>query len=91
MATKAPKAPKGTVTVIVSNGRLQARWHWQGKRYYLSLGLADTPKNRRLVAGRVAQMQRDLDYGEFNGDLSKYKPQATTSYTQAAQLGRTVG
>jgi len=70
------KSPKGTVSLINSNGRLQARFRWQGKRYYLSLGLADTPKNRRLVAGRIAQIQRDLDYGEFTGDLSKYQPQA---------------
>jgi len=70
------KSPKGTVSLVNSNGRLQARFRWQGKRYYLSLGLADTPKNRRLVAGRIAQIQRDLDYGEFTGDLSKYQPQA---------------
>jgi len=70
------KAPKGTVSLVNSNGRLQARWRWQGKRYYLSLGVTDTPKNRKLVAGRVAQIQRDLDYGEFTGDLSKYQPQA---------------
>jgi len=70
------KSPKGTVSLVNSNGRLQARFRWQGKRYYLSLGVTDTPKNRRLVAGRVAQIQRDLDYGEFTGDLSKYQPQA---------------
>ncbi|WAS04824.1 DUF3596 domain-containing protein [Gloeomargaritales cyanobacterium VI4D9] len=70
------KSPKGTVSLVNSNGRLQARFRWQGKRYYLSLGVTDTPKNRKLVAGRVAQIQRDLDYGEFTGDLSKYQPQA---------------
>jgi integrase len=58
MGKRAGKVPKGTVNVIASNGRLQARWYWQGKRYYLSLSVTDTPKNRRLVAGKVAQMQR---------------------------------
>ncbi|MCS7031926.1 MAG: site-specific integrase [Gloeomargarita sp. SKYG116] len=73
------RAPKGAVVLINSNGRLQARFHWRGKRWYWSLGVADTPMNRRLVAGRVAALERDLVLGEFTGDFSKYEPQAAVT------------
>ena len=83
MGKQAAKVPRGTVHVIPSNGRLQARWYGQGKLYYL--GVADT--NRCLVAGKVAQMQRDLDYGEFSsGDVSKYKTQPLTPTVTPIQL-----
>ncbi len=72
------KAPKGSVSLVNSNGRLQARFRWCRKRFYLSLGVADTPKNRKLVAGRVAELERDLILGVFQGDLSKYHPQVAT-------------
>ncbi len=74
-----PKASKGTVSLVNSNGRLQARFRWGGRRFYLSLGVTDTPKNRKLVAGRVAELEKDLAYGVFQGDLTKYQPQAVTS------------
>ncbi len=73
-----PKASKGTVSLVNSNGRLQARFRWGGRRFYLSLGVTDTPKNRKLVAGRVAELEKDLAYGVFQGDLTKYQPQAVT-------------
>jgi hypothetical protein len=71
MGKQAAKVPRGTVNVIASNGRLQARWYGQGKLYYLG----------------VAQMQRDLDYGEFSsGDVSKYKTQPLTPTVTPIQL-----
>jgi hypothetical protein len=41
-----PRSSKGSVQVLVSNGRLQLRFRYGGKRHYLSLGLsADDKRN----------------------------------------------
>ncbi|MCS7032171.1 MAG: tyrosine-type recombinase/integrase [Gloeomargarita sp. SKYG116] len=68
------KTPKGNVGIHASNGRLQLRWTWNGKRYCLSPGLPDTPLARKGVKLLVATIERDLAYGMFDGDTSKYKP-----------------
>ncbi|MFM7450372.1 MAG: Arm DNA-binding domain-containing protein [Leptolyngbyaceae cyanobacterium] len=51
MYSKTPtgKATKGSVQIIVSNGRLQLRFRFAGKRHYISLGFSDTPEYRELA------------------------------------------
>ncbi|MCG8365997.1 MAG: DUF3596 domain-containing protein [Pseudanabaenales cyanobacterium] len=50
-----------------------------GKRHFIALGLADTPINR-VEAQKIAfQVQKDIDYGEFDPTYRKYKAQAGLS------------
>ncbi len=45
-----------------------------GKRHYLSLKLTDTPFNQKLAQNKAFEIQRDMDYGEFDpNNLDKYK------------------
>ncbi|MDX2231341.1 MAG: DUF3596 domain-containing protein [Leptolyngbyaceae cyanobacterium bins.349] len=76
MYNKTPegKNPKGTVSVLVSNGRLQLRFRFAGDRQYISLGLPDTPTNRKAAEQKKAQIELDIASGNFDPTLAKYKP-----------------
>lgn len=63
------KSKSGSVQVKVSNHRLQLVFSFGGKRHYLSLGLTDTPYNRKQAQDKAFEIQRDMDYGQF--DLTK--------------------
>jgi hypothetical protein len=65
---------KGTVSILVSNGRLQLRFRFAGDRQYLSLGLPDTPTNRKAAEQKKAQIELDIASGNFDPTLAKYKP-----------------
>lgn len=73
------KASKGTVQVISSNGRLQLRFRWAGKRQYLSIGLPDTSVNRIAAGQKANQIYLDIVSGNFDQSLTKYKPQSASS------------
>ena len=47
---------------------------YEGKHKYLSLGLSDTPENRVTAEAKLFEIQRDIDYNEFDLTLEKYKP-----------------
>lgn len=66
---------KGTVAILVSNERLQLRFNYSGKRYYLSLGFKDTQSNRKLAQMRARQIELDILSGNFDISLDKYRPQ----------------
>jgi integrase len=68
------------VRVKVSRYSLQLVFTHEGKRHYISPGLADTPLNRMRVQERAFEIQRDIEYGEFDGTYAKYK----IALTQAA-------
>jgi integrase len=70
------KASKGSVQVIVSNGRLQLRFRFGGKRHYLSLGVSDTPINRKLAEAKARQIELDILSDNFDQSLTKYKPRS---------------
>lgn len=72
--TPSGKAPKGTVQVVASHGRLQLRFRHQGKRRYLSIGLPDSPTNRIVAQQTAGQIQLDIISGNFDDTLAKYKP-----------------
>lgn len=69
------KASKGSVTIKVSNERLQLVFRVAGKRYYLSTGLADTPLNRKLAERKASIIEDDIFKERFDPTLEKYKPQ----------------
>jgi integrase len=62
---------------------------YSGKRKYLSLGLADTKTNRTRAEAKLLEIQRDIDYNEFDATLEKYVPgsknKVNTSNTQGEE------
>lgn len=76
-ATKRRKS-KGSVAIINSNGRLQLRFSYAGKRHYLSTGYADTPQHRQLAEIRAKEIEKDILFERFDpSHLGKYLPQAS--------------
>lgn len=74
------KASKGSVSILNSNGRLQLRFSFGGKRHYLSTGYPDTPQHRKLAEIKAKAIEKDILYEWFDpNNLDKYKPQAALS------------
>lgn len=74
MQTKSRKKLKsGSVRVKVSRSSLQLVFTHSSKRHYVSPGLLDTPLNRMLAQEKAFQIQRDIEYGEFDATYAKYK------------------
>jgi len=73
------RVSKGTAQVQ-KNGkylRIQLpRNLYSGKQKYLNLGLIDTPDNRIVASAKLLEIQRDIDYEEFDASLDKYRPLA---------------
>ncbi|WP_242051338.1 Arm DNA-binding domain-containing protein [Nostoc spongiaeforme] len=79
-------APRRSVQIKNSNGSLQLVFshpiitptaELKTKRFYLSTGQYDTPLGRHQASTLAAKIQRDIDYGEFDASLVKYKPAAS--------------
>ncbi|NJM18326.1 MAG: DUF3596 domain-containing protein [Richelia sp. RM1_1_1] len=76
MASKTPtgRTSKGSVSVILSNGRLQLRFHFARKRYYISTGYPDTPQHRKLAKLKASEIEKDILFERFDPKvLGKYK------------------
>ena len=67
--------PKGTVNVEVFKDRLRLAWSWQGKRFWLYVGLPDSIANRKAAEIKARQIELDMTSGNFDPSLTKYKPQ----------------
>jgi integrase len=71
------RASKGSVKILVSNGSLQLRFSYGGKRHYLSLGLtADDKRNWRVAERKAAIIEDDIQKERLDMTLAKYKPQS---------------
>lgn len=68
------KNSKGSVSILVSNNRLQLRFHFNGKRHYLSLGLPDNKLNRKAAEAKAKLIESDIAFERFDPTLAKYKP-----------------
>jgi integrase len=66
------KAPKGSVSIGVSNGWLRLYWTDQVKADYCYLGAKDTPTNRELAQNRAELLAADLKNGTFDPTKEKY-------------------
>lgn len=71
--TSTSKASKGIVVVESFKDRLRLRWRVSGKRYCLSLGLADKCENRKLAESLARQIELDIISDNFDASLAKYK------------------
>jgi integrase len=72
-STPTGKASKGSVQVISSHDRLQLRFRFGAKRHYVSIGLSDTPTNRKLAEMKAREIELDMLSGHFDESLAKYK------------------
>ena len=80
---KLKKVKSGSVEVKTSNNRLQLVFSFDGKCHYLSLGLTDTPYNRKQAQDRAFEIQRDIEYGQFDvNDLAKYKAEGSANESE---------
>ncbi|MEG4281373.1 DUF3596 domain-containing protein [Microcoleus sp. MON1_C1] len=71
--------PKGSVNIEVFKDRLRLAWSWQGKRFWLYIGLPDTMVNRKAASMKASQIELDIASGNFDPSLVKYKPQKQES------------
>jgi len=78
------RASKGTAE-IKENGkylRIQLPRHlYAGKQKYLTLGLLNTPENWAIAEAKLQEIQRDINYDEFDISLDKYRLAAKKSAT----------
>jgi hypothetical protein len=85
------KAKPGLVQVSDRRGYLQIIFTHGGKRHFISTGFPSTPLNRKLAQEKTFQIQRDIEYGEFDPTYDptyeQYKPQlALTTVDDATPL-----
>ena len=69
----------GSVKVQIFKDRLRLVWSWQGKRFWLYIGLPDTIANRKAASMKASQIELDMASGNFDPSLTKYKPQKQES------------
>jgi integrase len=69
----------GSVKVKIYKDRLRLVWSWQGKRFWLYIGLPDTSANRKAASIKASQIELDMASGNFDPSLVKYKPQKQES------------
>lgn len=67
------KSTKGSVVILNSHDRLQLRFRYGGKSRYISLGLSDTPLNRKFAELKAAEIEQDVFKEKFDTTLVKYK------------------
>lgn len=63
------------VRVNIDRGNLRLRWTIAGQRYTLSLGLPDSPVNRKVAESAALTIDLDILSGNFDPTLQKYKPE----------------
>ncbi|MGB8690843.1 MAG: tyrosine-type recombinase/integrase [Microcoleus sp.] len=71
--------PKGTVNIENFKDRLRLAWSWQGKRFWLYIGLPDSSINRKAAEIKARTIELDIASNNFDPSLTKYKPQKQES------------
>ena len=76
--SKAPtgKAKKGSVSVETFQNRLRLRFRVNGERKIITLGLSDSPENRKLAEAKATLIELDIISNNFDPTLEKYKPKS---------------
>lgn len=80
------RSKKGSVSIGADKGFLRLYWRYQGERYYLTVGLPDTPLNRTLAQTKATQIEMDILANNFDTTLKRYKSGDTTSYIAVGVL-----
>ncbi|MDJ0675253.1 MAG: DUF3596 domain-containing protein [Calothrix sp. MO_167.B42] len=68
------KSSKELVKVQCCNGRLRLYWLYEGRAYYLYLGLPDGLTARNVATSKAATIANDIISNNFDRTLNKYKP-----------------
>ncbi len=55
----------GSVKIQIFKDRLRLVWSWQGKRFWLYIGLPDTIANRKAASIKASQIELDMVSGNF--------------------------
>ena len=84
------KAKTGSVTIRSSNNRLQLVFTHAGKRHFVSLGISNTPLNMKTAQETAFDVQRDIQYGEFDPTYRKYKIHSPASATDPLGKARAI-
>ena len=82
--------PKGSVNVENFKERLRLAWSWEGKRFWLYIGLPDTIVNSKVASIKASQIELDMASGNFDSSLVKYKPQKQESISVSELFDRFV-
>jgi integrase len=74
MYSKTPsgKASKGSVSISSTKGRLQLVFRYGGKRHFVTVGLSDTPQNRKFTEGKARQLELDMLAGKVDESWQSY-------------------
>ena len=64
--------PKGSVNIEVFKDRLRLAWSWEGKRFWLYIGLPDTPPSRKVAEIKARTIELEMGSGNFDPSLAKY-------------------
>jgi integrase len=78
------KAKAGSVKVKSCRNRLRIVFTYGGQRHFIATGFPDTPLSRKLAQETAFQIQRDIEYGEFDSTYQKYKPQSALTTVDSA-------
>ena len=63
-----------------------ALWSWQGRRFFLYIGLPDTKPNRKAANIKAETIELDMTSGNFDPLLAKYKPQAESEAISVVEM-----
>ncbi len=83
--------PKGRVSIQSNKSTagvswLRLVWTYQSKRYFLSVGLEDTPLNRTVAQSLALKIEGDCATGNFDTSLAKYKSRGVEQKKTGASL-----
>jgi len=76
----------GCVTVQVIKARLRLVWSWQGRRFFIYIGLPETKPNRKVANIKAQTIELDITSGNFDQSLAKYKPQAQSEAISVVEM-----
>ena len=76
---------KELVHLNSDRGRVRLLWSYKGQRYILSTGIPDTPAGRQALRRLVAEIERDLLYGELDETLDRYREKLPVRKRQRRQ------
>ncbi|NJK38481.1 MAG: DUF3596 domain-containing protein [Oscillatoriales cyanobacterium SM2_3_0] len=63
-----------TVSISENRGRIRLRWTYKTHRYSLNWGMAYTPTYLKVARMTAHQIELDIESGNFDETLDKYKP-----------------
>ncbi|MGF1492106.1 MAG: tyrosine-type recombinase/integrase [Microcoleaceae cyanobacterium] len=73
------RSKKGSVSIGADKGFLRLYWRYKTERYFMTVGLPDTPLNRSLAQQKATQIELDILADNFDPTLRRYKTGESSS------------